>query len=205
MKIVGVGACPNLLTQEAISAIQNARIIFGSKRAIELAKEHIRCETHELEDYTLRSLPENAVVLSTGDPMLSGLGKFAKKEDEIIPGISSMQLACARLYLDIELLSVVTAHARDIGIVKNKLLTELRNGKNIFLLPDSSFGVYEISALLSSLGLSRQISICERLGYPDERITTGTTENPPYAESGMYCVVISHITSSPPSHPSTHP
>ncbi len=191
MKIVGVGAGPALLTQEAISAIRNAEIIFGSKRAIELAKEHITCQTHELSDYTLRTLPDNAVVLSTGDPMLSGLGKYAKEGDEIIPGISSMQLACARLSLGIEELSVITAHSRDIGAVKKRLAVELRDGKNVFILPDSSFGIGEITGLLKSLGLSRQISVCERLGYPDERIARGTTEKPPDAESDMYCVVIS--------------
>ncbi len=190
MKIVGVGAAPNLLTQEAISAIESAEIIFGSARAIELAKEHIRCETHELADYTLRSLPENAVVLSTGDPMLSGLGKYAKKGDEIIPGISSLQLACARLCLDIEQLSVITAHARDIGDVKNRLSKESRNGKNVFLLPDSSFGIEEIAGLLKSQDMLRRIFVCERLGYPDERIEKGTTVEPPHTDSEMYCVVI---------------
>ena len=44
MKIIGVGAGPGLLTKEAIKAIENAKIIFGSKRAIELAKEHIKCK-----------------------------------------------------------------------------------------------------------------------------------------------------------------
>lgn len=190
MKIVGVGAAPNLLTQEAISAIESAEIIFGSARAIEMAKEHIRCKAYELSDYTLRSLPENAVVLSTGDPMLSGLGKYARKDDEIIPGTSSLQLACARLHLDIEQFSVITAHARDIGDVKNRLSVELKNGRNVFLLPDPSFGVEEIANFLKSIGLSRQIFVCERLGYPEERIETGTTENPPRAKSEMYCVVI---------------
>lgn len=190
MKIVGVGAAPNLLTQEAIDAIQSAEIIFGSKRAIELAKEHIRCEARELKDYTLRSLPENAVVLSTGDPMLSGLGKHARKGDKIIPGISSLQLACARLCLGIEGLSAITAHARDTSTVKKMLIMELRNGKNLFLLPDSSYGIEEIAVLLKSLGLSRRIFVCEKLGYPDERIATGTPEKPPHAESEMYCVII---------------
>jgi cobalt-precorrin-7 (C5)-methyltransferase len=190
MKIVGVGAAPNLLTQEAIFAIRNAEKIFGSKRAIELAKEHIRCEAHEITDYTLRSLPENAVVLSTGDPMLSGLGKYAKEGDEIIPGISSLQLACARLFLDIEELGVISAHARDTGAVKRRLIMELRNGRDVFLLPDPSFGIEEVAGLLESHGLSRRIWVCEKLGYPEERIATGTTGNPPQAESEMYCVVI---------------
>ncbi|KCZ73371.1 precorrin-6y C5,15-methyltransferase (decarboxylating), CbiE subunit [Candidatus Methanoperedens nitroreducens] len=190
MRIVGVGAGPNLLTEEAISAIESANIIFGSKRAIELAGEHIKCETREITDYRLSSLPEDAVVLSTGDPMLSGLGKFAKKEDDVIPGISSLQLASSRLCLDMENLAVITAHSRDVDQVMERLIIELNSGKNIFLLPDPSFGVNEITDLLKSQGLFRKISICERLAYPDERISTGTTEQPPASESHLYCVVI---------------
>lgn len=191
MKIVGVGCAPNLLTKEAADAIQNAEIIYGSKRAIELAKVHIRCEAHELKDYLLNSLPENAVVLSTGDPMLSGLGKYAKEKDEIIPGISSLQLACARLHLGAENLSVITAHSRNIQDVKNRLVNELRNGKDIFILPDSLFGVEEVANILKSLGLFRHIFVCEKLDYPDERILKGTTETPPKTKSKMYCIVIS--------------
>ena len=190
MKIVVVGAGQNLLTQEAISAIDSAEIIFGSKRAIELARKHIKCEAREISDYTLKSLPENAVVLSTGDPMLSGLGKYAPKGDEIIPGISSLQLACARLRLDNENLVVISAHSRDSEHVKKQLFMELEAGKNVFLLPDSSFGAVEVADFLKSHHLSRWISVCERLGYPGERIDRGTTDKPPHPESDMYCVVI---------------
>ncbi len=192
MKIVGVGAGPNLLTGEAISAIENAVTIFGSKRAIELAKEHIKCRTREITDYTLHSLPEDAVVLSTGDPMLSGLGKFARTGDEIIPGISSMQIACSRLRLDIENISVITAHSRDLNAAKKRLIVELRSGKNVFFIPDPAFGINELAGFLRSEGLQRKISVCERLAYTDERIATGTTGKPPVAGSDLYCIVISN-------------
>jgi len=53
-------------------------------------------EYHEIEDYKrISELPDGAVVLSTGDPMLSGLGRFAKAGDAIVPGISSMQVVSA--------------------------------------------------------------------------------------------------------------
>ncbi len=190
MKIVGVGAGPGLLTKEAIKAIENANIVFGSHRAIELAKEHIKCKSVLLKDYTLRNLPENAVILSTGDPMLSGLGKYAKKTDEIIPGISSVQIACARLCLEMDNISVITAHSRDIVIVKEQLLRELKNEKNIVLLPDPSFGVREIGNFIKNAGFSKKISVCEKLGYPQERIVTGTTDEFPVVGSDMYCVII---------------
>ena len=190
MKIIGVGAGPGLLTEEAINAIEHANIVFGSRRAIELAKDHIRCEAREIEDYTLDSLPRSAVVLSTGDPMLSGLGKFAKEGDAVIAGISSLQLACSRLRLDIDSLAVVTAHSRDADSVRDKLTVELGNGKDVFLLPGPSFGVSELAVFLGSLGMQRQITVCERLAYPDERISTGTTERPPAAASPLHCIVI---------------
>ena len=194
MKIVGVGAGPDLLTLKAISTIENARIIFGSRRAIELAKVHIKCEAHEIKDFTLTSLPKDAVVLSTGDPMLSGLGKFAKKGDMVIPGISSMQLACSYLRLDIEGLAVITAHSRDIDYVKTRVIRELDEGKNVFLLPDAAFGVNELVSLLKQRGLLRKIWVFEKLGYPDENIYEGTTENPPAASSGLYCIIISGVS-----------
>jgi cobalt-precorrin-7 (C5)-methyltransferase len=190
MKIVGVGAGPNLLTREAASAIESARIIFGSRRAIELAGEYIKCEVHEIEDYTLNSLPQDAVVLSTGDPMLSGLGKFAKKGDVVIPGISSLQLACSHLRLDVEGLVVITAHSRDVEAVKSRLIKELTGGKNVFLLPDATFGVDETAAMLKQRGISRRLWVFEKLAYPDERISEGTTERPPFAISGLYCIMI---------------
>lgn len=190
MKIVGVGAGPGLLTEEAIFEIENAKVIFGSKRALELAKEHIKCKSGILSDYKLKTLPENAVVLSTGDPMLSGLGKYAKTGDEIIPGVSSLQLACARLRLDIEDISVITAHSRDIEVVKTRLLSELNSGKNVFLLPDSSFGASEVAKFLADHGLFMEIAACQQLGYPDEKILKGTSDEPPSVETDMYCLII---------------
>jgi len=53
MIIVGVGAGPGMLTQEAISAIRSADLIYGSKRAIELVRDHITigCTVEVIEDY----------------------------------------------------------------------------------------------------------------------------------------------------------
>ncbi len=190
MKIIGVGAAPGLLTREAIIVIESAGVIYGSKRAIELAKEHIKCEAKILADYDLQSLPEKSVILSTGDPMLSGLGKFAKSTDEIITGISSFQLACSRLHLEIDETAVISAHSKEIEKVKERLLVEIRNGRNVFLLPGPSFGVRDVAEYIKNEGFSKKIYICEELGYPGERIIAGTMDKPPIAQSDMYCVVI---------------
>ncbi len=191
MIIVGVGVSPGMLTQEAIEAIKNAPVIYSSKRALELASDHVNCETREIKNYReLHLLPEDAVVLSTGDPMFSGLGKFAGEGDRIIPGISSLQVACARLGVNLTDIAAITAHGRGASLAKYTLVQELELGKNIFMLPDASFGVAKVAAVLRKMQVNAQIYVCENLGYPNERIANGTVDLPPVVESDMYCIVV---------------
>ena len=191
MIIVGVGVGPNMLTQEAIEAIRRASVVYGSERAIELASKYIECETRKIENYkTLHLLPKDAVVLSTGDPMFSGLGKFAGEGDRIIPGISSLQVACVRLGVNLSDLAIITAHGRDPAPAKAALIRELKLGKNIFMLPDVSFGTEEVAAVLRELEINAQICACEDLGYPDECISCGNVDAPPLVRSGMYCIMV---------------
>ena len=191
MIIVGVGVGPNMLTQEAMDAISNASIIYGSKRSIELAKDFINCEPQLIKDYKkLHLLPEDAVLLSTGDPMFSGLGKFAKEGDRIIPGISSLQVACSRLGVSLANLAAITAHGRDPAPAKEALIQELNLGKNIFMLPAPNFGPAEVAEILKELGIDAMIYVCENIGYPDERIAGGSVDEPPVAESDLFAVMI---------------
>ena len=111
MIVVGVGVGPGMLTEEGIQAIRKASVVYGAKRALEIAQDYISCEAKPIKDYkSLHLLPADAVVLSTGDPMFSGLGKFAGEKDTVIPGISSMQVACARTKVNLTNLCAITAH-----------------------------------------------------------------------------------------------
>ena len=189
MKIVGVGASNKMLTEEAISAIKSAPVIYGSKRAITIASSHIQSETHEIDFKHLDEIPDDAVVLSTGDPMLSGLGTLLK--GEVIPGISSLQLACARLKIDLTSITPITAHGRDIEESKRIILDEITRKKQLFILPDpKKFGPIEISETLLKAGYERPITVLENLGYENERIIHGTTKNPPEPKTPLYVIVV---------------
>ncbi|MDD1724464.1 MAG: SAM-dependent methyltransferase, partial [Methanospirillum sp.] len=112
MKIVGTGCGPGMLTEMAIEEIKKAGMIVGSKRAIDLASHYIPpgCDTRIIEDYkSLRSLPDSAVLLSTGDPMLSGLGYLG---GDVIPGISSVQYGAAKTGVSLTGLVIISAHGR---------------------------------------------------------------------------------------------
>jgi cobalt-precorrin-7 (C5)-methyltransferase len=194
MKVVGVGCGPGMITLEAIDAIGNARQIFGSARAIEMVKAYIpgRCEVREIRDYkNLDTLPEDAVLLSTGDPMLAGLGTHG---DRIIPGISSMQVAFARLGLPLDNAVVAVAHGNDHEAAMREATEELARGKTVFLIADPKFDIGQLGLYLTEHGIACDIAVCEDLGYPGERIEIGTALSPRTARSGLFSLVLGHLT-----------
>ena len=190
MIIVGVGAGPGMLTQEAINAIGEAGLIYGSKRALDIASGHFRpdCVVRVIEDYKeLRTLPEEALVLSTGDPMLSGLGYL---QGRVIPGISSLQLTCARLRISQLKVVPITVHGRRLDF--EGIASELRRDKSVFLLIDERTDLEGLCSELETLGLSRAVAVLTDLGYPQETISRGRTSSPPSAP-GLSCVLIGNF------------
>jgi len=189
MKIVGVGCGPGMLTGEAIRVIGGARLIYGSARAIDLAAAYIPagCAVHEITDYSrLRDLPAHAVLLSTGDPMLAGLGFLG---GEIVPGISSLQVACARLGLSLTRVVVVNAHGKDHDGAIAEAAAEIGRGRLVFLIADPAFPLTALTAALRGSYPRCRIAVCEHLGYPDERVAIGTAIDPPVPATDLFVVV----------------
>lgn len=190
MKIIGVGCGPGMISLAAIEAIGQADLIYGSKRAIELAKDHIskNCTVHEITDYKrLRELREDAVLLSTGDPMLAGLGYLG---GQIIPGISSMQVAFARLGISLTRGVIINVHGRDHSPSGERIIEEVRRGNIVFVIADPEYNISETGALITNAGIECNIAICERLGYPDERIAVSRAKSPPEPVSPLFSLVI---------------
>ncbi len=190
MLIVGVGCGPGLLTQQAMEAIGDSRLIYGSRRAIGLAQEYIPPDAtvRTIEDYSrIDELPDNATVLSTGDPMLAGLGRPGHR---IIPGISSMQVAFSHLGLQLIRAAAITAHGTGHRAAIDETVRELKCGKLVFLLAEPSFPFGDLMAGLVREKLDCRVAVCEELGYPEERIVIGSPESPPEIRSKLYSVVL---------------
>jgi cobalt-precorrin-7 (C5)-methyltransferase len=193
MKIIGVGCGPGLLTEQAIKELRRARFAYGSDRAIGLAREYLpeNCAVRSIDDYKkLPTLPENAVILSTGDPMLAGLGYI---RGEVIPGISSLQIAVARLHIPLSRVIVVVAHGRGHEQGMQDTVDEVKRGKIVFLLADPKFSTTDLYNRLALLSLPLQVALCENLAYPEERIVVGDIASPPQPEADLYSLVIGNF------------
>jgi len=193
MKIIGVGCGPGLLTEQALRELKKARYVYGSERSIAIARPVLPsgCITRSIDDYKkLHTLPEDAVILSTGDPMLAGLGYL---KGEVIPGISSLQLAAARLHIPLSRVSVVVAHGRGHEKGIRDTLEELKRGKIVFLLADPKFSTADLYHRLADLPDPLQIALLENLGYPEEKITVGNLQSLPEVTAPLYSLLMGNF------------
>lgn len=121
----------NSLSQNARQAIKNADRIIGGSRVLKLFEHEIKgqCEPLNLDGSLAKvstwvkeslAINNNVVVLATGDPLCHGIGSYLVKVIgadlcEIIPNVSNIQLACAKLGLSWHDIKISSVHAKDAG------------------------------------------------------------------------------------------
>jgi precorrin-6B methylase 1 len=69
---------------------------------------------------------------------------------------------------------------------------ELERGKSVFLISDEKTDLEGLCRYLESHGLSRSVAAMTDLGYPQERISRGSTATPPQAP-GLSCIFIGDL------------
>lgn len=193
MKVVGVGCGPGMMTEEAIAAVKSASLVMGSKRAIDLAAAFITegCEVRTINDFSSLEVPGHAVVLSTGDPLFAGLWYLG---GEIVPGISSLQVAASRLRIPLDRVTVVIAHGTSHDRAFLEVQEAVYQGRIAFIVADPGFS---LTGLALHLPADEEISlvVCEDLGYPGERIAAGTVADPPLPRSRLFSVIAGRLGS----------
>lgn len=191
MIIVGVGCGPELITMQAAKIIFNAKRVAGSSQALALAEEYIQegCKVYVLQDYfKLEEFPEDTVVLTTGDPSLVGL---KAKNADLVPGISSMSVAFARLRLPQESVSIVAAQGKFFTTkAVDEIVKEVKRGKTVFALADPNFDISQLTSKLKEKQVDCKIALLENLGYDNEKVTVGSVDDPPSNESSLFSLVL---------------
>ncbi len=188
------------LGQAALQHIRAAQWVIGGKRTLELLAEHIAPDA-EQRDLTgaLSQVPEwirtaqdnhqRVVLLATGDPLCYGVAAYLASRlcieaIAVIPNVSTLQLACARLCLPWNEMKFSSIHAKDTGEWVlgadarhglYALLQDIRQHDRLAILTSPANTPDRIARMLVAEGLADdfQIAVAERLCQPEERIVSG--------------------------------
>lgn len=180
--LVGIGpGGAGGMTGEARQAIREADCLIGARRMLEAVREtgQTVCEAVAPDDI-LQCIRERqgvrrfAVVLSGDTGFFSGARRLLPLlkdcETRVLPGLSSMQVLCARLGTSYEDVVPVSLHGRDGDIVP-----DVARHRRVFALVGGPEGAAALCRALTAAGLGQvRVTVGERLGYPEECLTAGT-------------------------------
>ncbi|MBU2026848.1 MAG: precorrin-6y C5,15-methyltransferase (decarboxylating) subunit CbiE [Pseudomonadota bacterium] len=187
-KIIIVGCGPgaaSYITPAAEAAAEKADVLIVSQRLKDLFPE---CPAERIDSGTdvagildviasRRDDGRQVVVLATGDPGIFSLAKpvirrFGRENCEVIPGISSIQVAFARLGLDWQDARIISAHSSDPEVSA----ADLRPAGKIAVLGGREAALAWIAGLISELGEGRRVFLCEDLTLPGEKVREVRTD-----------------------------
>lgn len=204
--IIGIGpGSSEYLTKKAVDTVKTSDYTVGSTRAIDLFDDvnnkiafNVKDLLDKLEKGVDLAIEGNTVsILSTGDPGFSGVlntvlrianeKNFPEEKIEVIPGISSLQLAAAHNHIQWDNANVMTFHGRE--NIKD-ILKVINNGKTTIALPSKK--VRDMAQFLLDNGVDehREVVVCERLSYDDEKIVRSTLKDIANSEFTYMCIMV---------------
>jgi len=121
----------NGLSPDALAYLNQADVVIGGRRVLELFSAELKsgAETFDLTGH-LKEVPtqieqaladkQAVVVLATGDPLCHGIAVYLKKKIglsklNIMPNVSALQLACARVGVSWQDAYICSVHSKDAG------------------------------------------------------------------------------------------
>ncbi len=179
LTIVGCGpGSPDYLTEAGRRAIDSATVLVGSPHLLDTyaapTQEQIPAGSDidsVLESIASHREHDKIAILVSGDPGLCSLAgpvlrRFGKDDCEALPGISSVQLAFARLGLDWIDVRIVSAHKE----IPDFTPEDLKTSGSIAILAGHRHSQHWIADLANALGNKRILVVCENLSLQGERI-----------------------------------
>ena len=198
MTVVAVGpGNPKLLTELGRETLQNADVVVGFKTVLGVVERwlghaEVRPMSYRDQEDVLEWAAEQAgqgrrcVVCCWGDLNVSArelLDRVRRRADQVllIPGISSIQVACARAGISLEESLFITLHQRkNIDSDLDELVHYLREGRRHIILLPRPFDLMPpaIAGGLLEAGLPAQqpVTVYQRLTLDGEQAWQGTLE-----------------------------
>ncbi|NPV52720.1 MAG: cobalamin biosynthesis protein CbiD [Firmicutes bacterium] len=200
--VIGIGpGYRDYLLPVARRTAEECDVLVGGKRALELfsylegkEKREIRGNLEEVATFiNEKRQTETVGVLASGDPGLYSILGFLcewvpRNEIEVIPGVSSVQLCCARAKIAWNDLKVISLHGRG----PDGLVEAILANPKVAILTDNRFTPPRIARFLLENGVgNRRVIVAENLSYPKERLIDGNLETLAHEHSlGGNCVMV---------------
>jgi len=179
--IIGVGddGLPGLTTT-ARNLIENADVLIGSKQTLAVVSDApgerrvVGADLDEVLTQFEQSADQKLVLLAEGDPLFYGVARFVcdrlgKERFEVIPHVSSMQLAFARVKESWEEAYLTNLANQNLEHV----VQQIRTAEKVGLFTTETCPPSQIAQALLNHGIDYFTAyVCENLGSPDERVTT---------------------------------
>lgn len=192
----------NSLSRTALNYLQQAQLVIGGSRTLQLFVDHIDPAAKQLDlsgslsqvpDWIRSAQAENlhVVVLATGDPLCHGIAAYLASRlcieaIEVIPNVSTLQLACARLGLPWQDMKFSSVHSKDAGEWLEgaepshglyALLRDIRQHDRLAILTSPENTPDRIARMLITEGLAVdfEMAVVERLCQLEERTVSGMT------------------------------
>jgi len=180
-KIAIVGCGPGsagYLTPLARQAVEQAEVLVGARRLLELFPESkaervpVTADIQKaLDEIDARRGRRRIAVLVSGDPGLCSFAqpvikRFGLAACEVIPGISSVQVAFARLGLDWLDARFLSAHHRD----PDADPAAFADASKIAILAGREGALQWIARFAAALGPDYRVFVCENLTLDSERV-----------------------------------
>jgi precorrin-6B C5,15-methyltransferase / cobalt-precorrin-6B C5,C15-methyltransferase len=197
------------LNATALAWLRNADVVIGGARTLALLRNEFKpgaicrdltARLKEVPEWVRAARADNlcCVVLATGDPLCHGIAPYLAQHLcvqalDILPNLSTLQLACARIGLAWQDARIVSVHARDAGEWSRgstpghglyALAQALRQHARLLVLtsPDNSPDRIARLLLAEGLGDDFHMAVAENLLQPEERVLA---ELSPQEAAGM--------------------
>ena len=193
---IGMGS-EDTRTLGVLRAVAEAECVIGARRMVQSVDTTGKrvCEAVLARDIAaiVREGSERVyTVLLSGDTgFYSGAKSLLRElgdetDNEVLPGIGSLTYFCARLKRPWENVRAISLHGRRCDFVR-----EVRYNAAVFSLLGGEVGAKEALRMLADAGLGGvTVHIGENLGYPEERIVSGTAEELLDREFAPLCVLL---------------
>lgn len=186
------------LTAQAKRLIDEADLLMGTEPTLKLVprgkaeRAMIGVHLDEVVQRISAASSLRVVVLASGDPLFYGVARYlcdklGKDRFDVVPHVSTMQLAFARVKESWEDAYLTNLATNPLDTVIEKV----RTADTVGLFTSDRYSPGDVAKVLLEAGIDYfHVYVCENLGSPDERVTQGTLGEIAREEFGSLNVMI---------------